>query len=390
MSSTEKHSIARVQKAIDQIRKGRMVVLTDDGDRENEGDLVMAAERVTPAAINFMAREGRGLVCLTLTEQRVRQLQLPLMVTDNTSPLQTAFTVSIEAARGVTTGISAADRAHTVKAAIAPKAKPGDLVRPGHIFPLRARDGGVLVRPGHTEGSVDLARLAGLTPAGVICEIMNDDGTMARRPDLERFARRHKLLLLSIADVITWRLAHERLVHRVGEMVLARPPFGEFMAVAYRSDVDPVVHLALVKGEVAGDSPVLTRIHRATLLGDLLDTLTGNGSLSVAFERIARQERGVLLVLQKHVSGADALSLTPASNVQPLGHGETRLREFGIGAQILADLGVRKLRLLTNTPGTILGVERYGLQVVEQLPLTEPPAPLLTPPSPPPRRPSRR
>jgi len=387
MSSSEKHSIARVQKAIEQIRKGRMVVLTDDGDRENEGDLVMAAEKVTPAAINFMVREGRGLVCLTLTEARVRQLQLPLMVTDNTSPLQTAFTVSIEAARGVTTGISAADRAHTVKAAIAPKARPADLVRPGHIFPLRARDGGVLVRPGHTEGSVDLAGLAGLMPAGVICEIMNDDGTMARRPDLERFARRHRLMLLSIADVITWRLAHERLVHRVGETVLARPPYGEFMAVAYGSDVDPVVHLALVKGEVSGDTPVLTRIHRATLLGDLLDNCTGNGSLRAAFERIAREGQGVLLVLQKHVTGGDALSLTPASNMQPIrgGHGEARLKEFGIGAQILSDLGVRKLRLMTNTPGAILGVERYGLSVVEQLPLTEP-ADL----PPPPRTPARR
>jgi 3,4-dihydroxy 2-butanone 4-phosphate synthase / GTP cyclohydrolase II len=371
MPMTEKHSIARVQKAIEEIRRGRMVVVTDDGDRENEGDLVMAADKVTPAAINFMVREGRGLVCLTLTEQRVKQLHLPLMVTDNTSTLQTAFTVSIEAAQGVTTGISAADRARTVKAAIAPKARPHDLIRPGHIFPLRARDGGVLVRPGHTEGSVDLARMAGLTPAGVICEIMNDDGTMARRPDLLRFARRHRLTLLSIADIITWRLAHERLVHRLGEMVLNHPPFGDFMAVAYGSDVDQVVHLALVKGEVAGDAPVLTRIHRATLLGDLLDTCTGNGSLRTAFERIAREGQGVLLVLQKHVTGSDALSLTPASNMQPIrgGHGESRLKEFGIGAQILQDLGVRRLRLMTNAPTTILGVERYGLTVVEQLSL---------------------
>jgi 3,4-dihydroxy 2-butanone 4-phosphate synthase/GTP cyclohydrolase II len=377
MSTSEKHGITRVQKAIEQIRQGKMVVLTDDGDRENEGDLVMAADKITPAAVNFMARQGRGLVCLTLTEQRVRQLHLPLMVTDNTSPLQTAFTVSIEAANGVTTGISAADRARTVRAAIAPKAKPSDLSRPGHIFPLRARDGGVLVRPGHTEGSVDLARLAGLSPAGVICEIMNDDGTMARRPDLLRFARRHRLMLLSIADIITWRLAHERLVHRVGETVLARPPYGDFMAVGYRSDVDPVVHLALVKGEVAGDAPVLTRIHRATLLGDLLDTCTGTGSLRTAFERIAREGQGVLLVLQKHVIGSDALSLTPASNMQPIrgGHGESRLKEFGIGAQILQDLGVRRLRLMTNTPTTILGVERYGLTVVEQLPLTDAPSP---------------
>jgi 3,4-dihydroxy 2-butanone 4-phosphate synthase / GTP cyclohydrolase II len=374
-SDHQQSSVALVQKAIGEIKKGRMVVLTDDGDRENEGDLVMAAEKVTPAAINFMVREGRGLVCLSLTEERVRQLNLPLMVTDNTSPLQTAFTVSIEAAHGVTTGISAADRARTVKAAIAPKARPSDLSRPGHIFPLRARDGGVLVRPGHTEGSVDLARMAGLAPSGVICEIMNDDGTMARRPDLEKFAKKHDLVILSIADVITWRLAHERLVRRVGETVVARPPFGDFTAVAYATDVDPTVHLALVKGDVSTPGPVLTRIHRATLLGDLLDTCTGVGSIRTAFERISNEGRGVLLVLQKHVTVADALALKPASNVQPIrdGHGQTRLKEFGIGAQILQDLGVSKLKLLTNTPNPIVGVERYGLEVVDQLPLSDEP-----------------
>jgi 3,4-dihydroxy 2-butanone 4-phosphate synthase/GTP cyclohydrolase II len=345
-----------------------MVVITDDGDRENEGDLVMAAEKVTPAAINFMAREGRGLVCLSLTEERVRQLHLPLMVVDNTSPMQTAFTVSIEAAHGVTTGISAADRARTIRAAIAPKAKPSDLSRPGHIFPLRARTGGVLVRPGHTEGSVDLARMAGLMPAGVICEVMNDDGTMARRPDLERFARRHKLILLSIADIITWRMAHEALVHRVGETVIDRPPFGGFRAIAYGTDVDDTVHLAVVKGDVSGTAPVLTRIHRATFLGDLLDSCTGHGTLRSAFERIAHERRGVLLVLHKHVEGPDALWLTPASNIQPVlgGHGQSRLKEFGIGAQILKDLGVQRLKLLTNTVGPIVGVERYGLKVVDQ------------------------
>ena len=371
MPGSEKRSIALVQKAIAEIKKGKMVVITDDGDRENEGDLVMAAEKVTPAAINFMAREGRGLICLSLTDERVRQLQLPLMVVDNTSPLQTAFTVSIEAAHGVTTGISAADRAHTVRAAIAPKAKPSDLTRPGHIFPLRARDGGVLVRPGHTEGSVDLARMAGLTPAGVICEIMNDDGTMARRPDLERFARRHKLTLLSIADIITWRMAHETLVHRVGETIIERAPFGGFSAIAYATDVEDSVHLALVKGDVAGDAPVLTRIHRATFLGDLLDTCTGQGTLRSAFERIAHVGAGVILVLHKHVDGPDALWLSQASNMQPIagGHGQSRLKEFGIGAQILKDLGVKRLKLLTNTANPIVGVERYGLEVVDQLSL---------------------
>jgi 3,4-dihydroxy 2-butanone 4-phosphate synthase/GTP cyclohydrolase II len=377
MSSSETRSIALVQKALADIKKGKMVVLTDDGDRENEGDLVMAAEKVTPAAINFMAREGRGLICLSLTDDRVKQLNLPLMVADNTSSMQTAFTVSIEAARGVTTGISAADRARTIKAAIAPKARPGDLSRPGHVFPLRARDGGVLVRPGHTEGSVDLARMAGLSPSGVICEIMNDDGTMARRPDLERFAKRHGLTLLSIADMITWRLAHERLVRRLGETVVERAPFGDFLAIAYSTEIDPTVHLALIKGDLEGDVPVLTRIHRATLLGDLLDTCTGVGSLRTAFERIAAEGRGVLLVLHKHTFGPNALTLTPPSNMQPTrdGHGETRLREFGIGAQILQDLGVKKLRLLTNTPNPIVGVERYGLEVVDQLPLTAAPAP---------------
>jgi len=372
--AAEKHSITLVQKALTDIRRGKMVILTDDEDRENEGDLVMAAEKVTPQAINFMAREARGLICLSLTDERVKQLNLPLMVTDNTSPYQTAFTISIEAAHGVSTGISAADRAHTVKTAIAPKARPGDLSRPGHVFPLRAREGGVLVRPGQTEGSVDLARLAGLTPAGVICEIMNDDGTMARRPDLLRFAKRHKLTLLSVADVITWRLAHERLVRCIARTLVDRPPYGQFEVFAYSSDMDPTVHLALVKGEVAGKKPVLTRIHRATLLGDLLDACAGGGGLQHAFQAIAKEGRGVMVLLQKHVFGPEALSLKPPSNERAVpGHsGQTRLREFGLGAQILQDLGVQKLRLLTNTPNRIVGVERYGLEVVEQLPLSEP------------------
>ncbi len=374
--AAEKRSITRVQKAIADIKAGRLVILTDDEDRENEGDLVMAAEKVTPQAINFMAREGRGLICLSLTDARVRQLNLPLMVSDNTSPYQTAFTISVEAAHGVSTGISAADRAHTIKTAIAPRAKPADLSRPGHVFPLRARDGGVLVRPGQTEGSVDLARLAGLVPAGVICEIMNDDGTMARRPDLERFARRHKLSLLSVADLITYRLVHERLVRCIGQTLVSRAPWGDFEVFAYSSDVDPAVHLALVKGRVDGRRPVLTRIHRATLLGDLLDACAGGGGLQAAFEAITQEGRGVLVVLQKHVTGPDALSLKPPSNERAVpGHsGQTRLREFGLGAQILQDLGVQKLKLLTNTPNRIVGVERYGIEVVEQLPLTPDPS----------------
>ncbi len=366
---SEKRSIALVQKAIADVRKGKMVILTDDEDRENEGDLVMAAELVTPQAVNFMVKHARGLVCLSMTDEQVTKLNLPPMVTDNTSPRQTAFTVSIEASQGVSTGISAADRAHTIKTAIKPDALPADLSRPGHVFPLRARDGGVLVRPGHTEASVDLARLAGLTPAGVICEVMNDDGTMARRPQLVRFARKHKLTLLAIADLITYRLASERLVRRIGETVVRREPYGDFTAYAYSTDVDPAVHLALVMGNVTGKRPVLTRIHRATPLSDLLDHMTGEGSLKYAFDRIKREQRGVVVLLQKHVAGPDALLGKPPSNVQAVeGHdGQARLKEVGIGAQILHDLGVQKLKLLTNTPNQIVGVERYGIEVVEQI-----------------------
>jgi 3,4-dihydroxy 2-butanone 4-phosphate synthase/GTP cyclohydrolase II len=372
--AAEKRSIALVQKAIADIRRGKMVVLTDDEDRENEGDLVMAAAKVTPQAINFMAREGRGLVCLTLTEAQVKRLDLPLMVSDNGSPRQTAFTVSIEAAKGVTTGISAAERAHTIRTAIRPDCTPDELTRPGHVFPLRARNGGVLVRPGHTEASVDLARLAGLEPAGVICEIMNDDGTMARRPQLERFARKHHLTLLAIADLITYRLAHERLVQRVGEALVHREPFGEFTAYAYTTHGDDAVHLALVYGDIDAKKPVLTRVHRATLLGDLLDHVTGQGSLRAAFQRIVKEGSGVIVLLQRH-RATHALSLKPPSNEQQVigREGQSRLREFGLGAQILQDLGVKKLRMLTNTPNRIVGVERYGLEVVEQVRLSEGP-----------------
>ena len=367
----EKRSIALVQKAIADIRKGKMVILTDDEDRENEGDLVMAAEKVTPQAVNFMAREGRGLICLSLTEEQVRRLNLPLMVTDNTSPRQTAFTVSIEAALGVTTGISAHDRAHTILTAIGDEVLPAELSRPGHVFPLKARDGGVLVRPGHTEASVDLARLAGFKPAGVICEVMSDDGTMARRPQLVRFAKKHKLTLLAIADLITYRLSHERLVRRVAETKVTRAPYGTFTAYAYSTDVDSAVHLALVMGEVAGKEPVLTRVHRASPLGDLLDNMTGSGSLKRAFDAIKKEKRGVIVLLAKPLTGPESLSEQRPSNVKPVeGHeGQARLREVGLGAQILQDLGVQKLKFLTNTPNRIIGVERYGIEVVEQIPL---------------------
>lgn len=364
--AAEKNSIALVQKAIAELKKGRMVILTDDEDRENEGDLVMAAEKVTTESINFMVRHARGLVCLTLTEAKIAELALPQMVTDNTSSRGTAFTVSIEASQGVTTGISAEDRAHTVRVAVKKGALPADLARPGHIFPLKARDGGVLVRPGHTEASVDLARLAGLTPAGVICEVMNDDGTMSRRPQLLKFGKKHGLMVLAIADLITYRLAHERLVRRIGETMVRREPFGDFTAYAFTTDVDAAVHVALVLGDISGNKPVLTRIHRATPVADLLDTMTGEGTLKRAFDIIKREKRGVVLMLQKHVMGIDALSpRTPSNSV--VQDGQARLKEVGIGAQILNDLGVSKLRLLTNSKSPIVGVERYGIEVVEQI-----------------------
>jgi len=368
-------SIALVERAIADIRKGRMVVLTDDEDRENEGDLVMAAEKVTPAAINFMATHGRGLICLSLTEDRIRQLALPLMVQDNTSPFGTAFTVSIEAARGVTTGISAADRARTIQAAVAPRAKPGDLVRPGHVFPLRAREGGVLVRTGQTEGSVDLARLAGLFPAGVICEVMNADGTMARRPELQRFARRHGLTMLSVADLIRYRLQNDRLVKRVASTELRRPHQGAWTAHAYQSDVDSDVHIAMVKGDITGPAPVLTRVHRACPVGDFLGSAGCDcgSQLEQAFEAIADAGRGVLVYLHKAVGPSSALTCT-RQQVDEAGPGgdRSRLREFGVGAQILKDLGLRRLRLLTNNPKKIVGLESYSLEVVEQIPLSRP------------------
>ena len=371
--------IALVEQALSEIRKGRMVILTDDEDRENEGDLVMAAEKATPQTINFMATHGRGLICLSLTEERIRRLNLPLMVHDNTSPFQTAFTVSIEAARGVTTGISAADRARTIQAAVAPNAKPGDLVRPGHIFPLRARDGGVLVRTGQTEGSVDLARMAGLEPAGVICEIMKPDGSMARRPDLVRFARKHKLVLLSVADIIRYRLERERLIKRIDTATVERRGAGSFQAYTYGSDVDSAVHVALVKGDVRGGEPVLTRVHRACLMGDLLGSsqCECGSQLEQAVQRIQEEGRGVIVYLQKDAPAKTRLQCTHISNevVVKGKPDQTRLREFGVGAQILKDLGLSRLRLLTNNPKKIVGLESYSLEVVEQIPLSSAEAP---------------
>lgn len=373
--TAQKDGTALVQQALADIRRGKMVILTDDEDRENEGDLVMAAQKVTPRAINFMATHGRGLICLSMTEERIRRLNLPMMVQDNTSPFGTAFTVSIEAATGVTTGISAADRARTIQVAVSPGARPGDLSRPGHIFPLRARDGGVLVRAGQTEGSVDLSRMAGLMPAGVICEIMNPDGTMSRRPALERFAKKHGLAMLSVADIIRYRLRHDQLVQRVSESETAHFGGGAFRAISYRSDVDPAVHVALVKGDVNPREPTLTRVHRACLAGDVLgssDCQCGD-QLQQAIRRIQEAGKGVIVYLQKDLPAASQLECTHRITT---GGGRprtdaARVREFGIGAQILRDLGLRRLRLLTNTPKKMVGLDSYELEVVEQIPLAD-------------------
>ncbi|MCL2178747.1 MAG: 3,4-dihydroxy-2-butanone-4-phosphate synthase [Proteobacteria bacterium] len=370
--ASDKKSIARVERAIEEIRQGRMVILTDDEDRENEGDLVMAAQKVTPAAINFMAKHGRGLICLPLTEKHIRQLRLPMMVSDNSSPFQTAFTVSIEAAKGVTTGISAADRAKTILTAVAPRAKPSDLVRPGHVFPLQAREGGVLVRTGQTEGSVDLARMAGLFPAGVLCEIMKDDGTMARRPDLLRFAKRHRLHMLSVADLIIYRLSREQFIRCIGQVALQKGPLGECVAYAFMADVQPEVHWAIVKGRLSSKLPILTRVHRADALGDLLEHAEGRGTLRQAFEAIGKEGRGVLLYLQ----GAQAPGPLRRSRLGAGrgGHSEG-LREVGLGAQILRTLGIRRLHLLSHGIKRMVGLESYGLEIVRYSKLGEAPAP---------------
>ena len=370
--------LERVNGALDQIRAGKMVILVDDEDRENEGDLCMAAEAVTPEAINFMAKHGRGLICLTLEEEQVARLELPMMSTPGRSgpPLGTAFTVSIEARHGVTTGISAADRAHTIKVAIQPDARPSDLVTPGHVFPLKARRGGVLVRTGQTEGSVDLARLAGMRPSGVICEIMNDDGTMARMPDLERFAARHGLIILTVADLIQYRLQTERLVRHLAERTLRLDLTGtEWTAVVYEIIGEPRQFFALHKGKVATSEPVLCRVHSGSLLADLFSStpVDGGSNLREAILAIEKAGAGVILYIPpkgdlarelEHISGPDS-STTPRVSTGP----QWTLREFGLGAQVLADLGVHRLRLLTNSQTKIAGLTGFGLQVVERVPL---------------------